>query len=153
MLTDNWCSCFLLGNSLVNIGLQRICLQCGRPGFNTWVEKIPWRRAWQPTPVFLPGESPWTGEPGGLQSMGSWRVGHDWATKHSTMPERHCNHLKKKWTNGVGGRFKREQIYIYLWLIHVDVWQTPMQYYKSIIPRLKITFLKSKLNVPAGLGI
>ena len=32
--------------------------------------KIPWRRAWQPTPVFLPGESPWTEEPGGLQSMG-----------------------------------------------------------------------------------
>ena len=25
--------------------------------FNLWVEKIPWRRAWQPTPVFLPGES------------------------------------------------------------------------------------------------
>ena len=25
----------------------------------------PWRRAWQPTPVFLPGESPWTEEPGG----------------------------------------------------------------------------------------
>ena len=26
-------------------------------GFNPWVEKIPWRRAWQHTPVFLPGES------------------------------------------------------------------------------------------------
>ena len=26
-------------------------------GFNLWVGKIPWRRAWQPTPVFLPGES------------------------------------------------------------------------------------------------
>ena len=25
-----------------------------RPGFNRWVGKIPWRRAWQPTPVFLP---------------------------------------------------------------------------------------------------
>ena len=25
--------------------------------FDPWVEKIPWRRAWQPTPVFLPGES------------------------------------------------------------------------------------------------
>ena len=24
---------------------------------DTWVRKIPWRRAWQPTPVFLPGES------------------------------------------------------------------------------------------------
>ena len=28
-----------------------------RCGFNLWVRKIPWRRAWQPTPVFLPGES------------------------------------------------------------------------------------------------
>ena len=28
--------------------------------------KIPWRRAWQPTQVFLPGESPWTEEAGGL---------------------------------------------------------------------------------------
>ena len=35
----------------------RIQLQCGRPGFDPWVGKIPWRRAWQPTPVFLPGES------------------------------------------------------------------------------------------------
>ena len=43
-------------------------------GFEPWVGKIPWRRAWQPTPVFLPGESPWTEEPGGLQSMGWQRV-------------------------------------------------------------------------------
>ena len=26
-------------------------------GFDPWVGKILWRRAWQPTPVFLPGES------------------------------------------------------------------------------------------------
>ena len=32
----------------------------------------------------LAGESPWTEDPGGLQSMGSQRVGHDWVTKHST---------------------------------------------------------------------
>ena len=35
-------------------------LQCKRRkshGFNPWVRKIPWRRAWQPTPVFLPGKS------------------------------------------------------------------------------------------------
>ena len=35
----------------------RDILQCRRPGFDTWVRKIPWRRKWQPTPVFLPGES------------------------------------------------------------------------------------------------
>jgi len=26
-------------------------------GFDPWVRKIPWRREWQPTPVFLPGKS------------------------------------------------------------------------------------------------
>ena len=31
--------------------------QCRRHGFNLWVGKIPWRRKWQSTPVFLPGES------------------------------------------------------------------------------------------------
>ena len=31
--------------------------ECGRPAFDPWIRKIPWRRKWQPTPVFLPGES------------------------------------------------------------------------------------------------
>ena len=56
---------------------ERVPLQCRRLRFDPWVRKIPWKRAWQPTPVFLPGESPWAEEPGGLQSMGSQRVGHD----------------------------------------------------------------------------
>ena len=30
-----------------------------RPGFHPWVGKLPWRWAWQPTPVFLPGEFHW----------------------------------------------------------------------------------------------
>ena len=40
------------------------------------VGKIPWRRAWQPIPVFLPGASSWTEEPGRLRSMGSQIVRH-----------------------------------------------------------------------------
>ena len=56
--------------------------------WETWVQSLgredPGRRAWQPTPVFLSGESPWTEEPGRLQSTGSQRVGHNWVTKHST---------------------------------------------------------------------
>ena len=55
-------------------------LKFGRPGFVPWVGTIPWRRAWQATAIFLPREFPWTEEPGGLQSMGSQRVGHDGAT-------------------------------------------------------------------------
>ena len=45
--------------------------------FDPWAGKIPRRSAWPPTQVFLPGESPWTEEPGRLQSMGSQRVGRD----------------------------------------------------------------------------
>ena len=50
--------------------------RCRTCGFSPWVGKIPWRRAWQPTAVFLPGESH-RQEPGGLQSVGSQRVKHD----------------------------------------------------------------------------
>ena len=43
----------------VNIGSGsdgRVCLQCRKPRFDPWLGKIPERRKWQPTPVFLPGE-------------------------------------------------------------------------------------------------
>ena len=33
------------------------CRRCNRLGFDPWVGKIPWRSAWQTTPVFMPGES------------------------------------------------------------------------------------------------
>ena len=38
-----------------------------------------WRKKWQPTPVFLPGEPQGRGSLGGLPSMGSHRVRHDWS--------------------------------------------------------------------------
>ena len=46
-----------------------------RWGLNPWVRKIPWRRAWQPTPVFLPGGSHELGSLAvGWQSTGWQRV-------------------------------------------------------------------------------
>ena len=47
-----------------------------RHRFDPWVGKIPWRRKWQLTPVFLTWKIPWTEEPDRLQSMGLQRVGH-----------------------------------------------------------------------------
>ena len=38
------------------------CRRQKRCGIYPWVRKIPWRRAWQATAVFLPEESPWTTE-------------------------------------------------------------------------------------------
>ena len=44
--------------------------QCRRLRFNPWVRKIPWRREWQPTPVFLPGESHGLWNPVGYSPWG-----------------------------------------------------------------------------------
>ena len=55
------------------------CKRHKRPcGFNPWVGKIPWRRACQPTPVFLPGEFHGQRSLMGYSPWGQ-RVGHDWS--------------------------------------------------------------------------
>ena len=54
--------------------------------------KIPWRRAWQLTLVFLPEKSPWAEEPGRLQSMGPQRIRYSWVTKHARMCARAHTH-------------------------------------------------------------
>ena len=74
--------------------------QCRR-GLDPWDGKIPWRRAWQPTPVFLL-ENPVDKEPGRLQSIGSQRVQHHWSdlvTTHSSVARKEGNlarNLRKK---------------------------------------------------------
>ena len=64
------------------------CRRCRRLRFDPWVRKIPWRRKWQPIPVFLPAESPWTEEPGGLQSLG--------VTKSQIRLKAYHSHTQKK---------------------------------------------------------
>ena len=59
-------------------GTEFTC-QCGRPGFNPWVEKSPWRMATYSS--ILSWKIPWTEEPGRLQFMGLQRIGHDLATE------------------------------------------------------------------------
>ena len=49
---------------------SRIPLQSRRPMFESWVEKIPWSRTWQPTPVFFPGKSHGQRSLGGYGSTG-----------------------------------------------------------------------------------
>ena len=65
----------------------RICLQCRGPRFDSWVGKIPWRRKWLPTPVFLPRESH------GQRTL----VGYSpWGRKESDMTEQQTTHTKQK---------------------------------------------------------
>ena len=46
----------MFGASQVLSDKETAC-QCKRQEFDLWVRKIPWRRKWQPTPVFLPEKS------------------------------------------------------------------------------------------------
>ena len=57
-----------------------------RRRFDPWVTKIPWRRKWQPTPIFLPGKSP------EQRSL----VGYSpWSCKESDRTERQSTHTAK----------------------------------------------------------
>ena len=106
-------------------------VNAGDVGSTPGSERFPWRREWQPTPVFLPRQRsfggyspqahkeldtteqlnthvfyllekgmathsrilawriPWTEEPGGLQSIGSHRVGYDWSDSIHTHTHTH----------------------------------------------------------------
>ena len=89
-MVSGWFKRFMFIVSFISKGFPwwlrwwRICLECRWPGFDPWVRKIPWRRKWLPTLVFLPGEFPWTEEPSRLQSMGLQRVEQVWATNTFT---------------------------------------------------------------------
>ena len=70
----------------------------GGPGFDLWVRKIPWRREWQPTPVFLPGKAH------------AWRslAGYSpWSCKESDTTERLIHWEKKE-------EMKRAQLWPFL---------------------------------------
>ena len=56
-----------------------------------------------------------------------------------------CDNLEGWDGVGEGRRLKREGTYVYLWLIHVDIWQKPTQYCKAILLELKINkFFKKR---------
>ena len=70
-----------------------------RHRFIPWVGKIPWRRTRQRAPVFLPGESRGTEEPGGLRSIGWQSRAEDWVAKHSTVRATEVTNHDVEWAH------------------------------------------------------
>ena len=64
-------------------GKESACQRRSR-GFDPWFRKIPWRRKWQPTAVFLPGKSHGQRNLAGYSSWGLKRVGHDWSNLNNS---------------------------------------------------------------------
>ena len=68
------------------------CRRIRRLGLDPWVKKIPWRRAWQPMSVFLPGESrgrgAWRAQPRASESDTPEATGHStWRKRLAGEPE------------------------------------------------------------------
>ena len=85
------------------------CRRCKRCWFNSQIRKIPWKRKWQPTPVFLPGKSY------GQRSL----VGYSpWSHKESDTTEQlsmHTNHLVLK--NKIQNNLQNKE----LWTCHFQL--------------------------------
>ena len=81
-----WVASFFIPTALVwphnrwLSGRESAC-QCRRCRFNPWVGKIPWRRKWQPTPIFLSRKSHGQRSLVGYSPWGYKRVGHNLSTK------------------------------------------------------------------------
>ena len=69
--------------------IKEAACQCRRREFDPWVGKNPWRKKWQPTPVFLPGNSHGQRSLVGYSPWGRKRVGHHLATKQQQQTT-HC---------------------------------------------------------------
>ena len=68
--------------------LSSVRLQCRRPRFDPWVEKVPQRRKWQPTPVLLPGKSQgWRG----LVGCSPWGLKESDTTERLHFTSLHAN--------------------------------------------------------------
>ena len=83
-------------------GKQFTC-QCRRHRFDPWVRKMPWRRKWPHTPVFLPGKSYEQRRPVGYSPWGCKRVGHNLATQQQS------NAPKSGWLTDVIEQMKQTQ--------------------------------------------
>ena len=88
------------------------CKRHRRCGFDPWVGKFPWRRAWQPNPVFLPGEFHGQRSLAGYYPWVYKKVRHE-VTEHARTHTRHNNNNFGKigWCQGteVTKEWKRSQ--------------------------------------------
>ena len=119
-----------------------MCLQCTRSRFDSWVEMIPWRREWQPTPIFLPGKSQGQRSLAGYSPWGRW-VGYDWETNTFTFfhhPAISVCRMKKK---HLGDR--PWSLTHYFWILMVfGIWFFPLScLLSSPLPFLLFDFFRA----------
>ena len=69
-------------DSLLDQDSKESTCQWRRPGFDRWVRNIPWRRKWQPSPVFLPGKFHWQRR---LAGYSPWCHKESDTTEHLTL--------------------------------------------------------------------
>ena len=96
------------------------CRRSRRCRFDSWVEEIPWRRAWQLTPVFLPGVS---------MDRGAWRATIHGVTKNQTQLNVHTH-------------THTQYIYIYIYYMYIYI-AISIYIFKYLVPYPGVLFLIS----------
>ena len=116
---------------------------------STSAKESPWRRAWQNSRI-LRWRIPWTEEPGGLQSMGSQRVGHNWSNLAHTSTQQKILKKKKKGTLEFDLGIKSVSVLLCVSLSHTHTHtQTPhpQWFHFTCMTLTQFSFLSASLNL------
>ena len=90
--------------------------RCKRCGFDPWVRKIPWRRAWQPIPLLLPVETHGQRSLGNCSSQGHKELDMTKANQHA------CTYVIKYFGKNAFYILGTEYFFIYICIIfHLEV--------------------------------
>ena len=113
-------------------------------GFDPWVRMIPWRRKWQPTPVFLPGESHGQRSLAGYSPRGCKQSDKTEATQHSTAQHDMKERARPFFQSGCNSDWRKGEYFIPT----ISICQRPNMDPKMLAPTEEPnTSMKALLNI------
>ena len=111
---------------------KSICLQWGRPRFDPWVGKIPWRRKWQPHPVLLPGKSH------GLRRLVGYSL---WGHKELSYGNTYLQKWARKWSFFFSGGSHEPSLKLEGGLINIEKMGTISSFCHSLFGYLLLYYM------------
>ena len=112
------------------------CRRWKRCGFDPWVGKIPWRKKWQPTPVFLPGKShrgTWWATAHGVGKNQIWLCSHT----HTHPKNTNQCHFWAVLKTGRVGRLQKTVILLTSYSIELGYGRDPTIFFCCLLPKHK----------------
>ena len=131
---------------------KKIPLASRRYGFDPWVRKIPWRRKWEPIPVFLPGKSRGQRSLVGHSPWSCKRVGHDLGTKQQQQNLNTWHLRQRNWRKSAIkatslGKFLLPEFCV----MSSHSFQTQLYYFQLYIPGIMVDAGEKMMNTTVSI--